>query len=281
MANVVKTKIVKSDLVIEKKDNITKSFWFLRNYRNLEYEEGLKSAPLRSCLLHNKSHTFSWIIKSKPKWFTDLLQTTLDKETGEIIDTSVYQTNDLTSGNYRKIKAVNKFCDVYEPLYKKHEVSIMFYTLTLANQTDTTIPKLMNAFKMRLKRNGIKLRGYVWVLEISDQLHVHYHMLVATDRIKIKGKKMPEFLKVHDLWQCRTKVEFAQKHVRGYLAKYFVKCSSRILHKRSYGLTMNKTDASNIGKTSIEQSEHSLKSSTISAPTNRYSIDAFEFIQPS
>jgi predicted SprT family Zn-dependent metalloprotease len=118
----------------------------------------------------------------------------------------------------------------------------MFYTLTLANETDVTIPKLMNAFKMRLKRNGIKLRGYVWVLEISENLHVHYHLLVATDRIKIKGKKMPEFLKINDLWKRRTQVKFAQKHVRGYLAKYFVKCSNRILHKRSYGLTMNKND---------------------------------------
>lgn len=256
MANVVKTK--NQNLVITENDNITKAFWFLRNYRNTDYENGLTSAPLRSCLLHNNSHTFSWIIKSKPKWFTDLLQTTLDKNTGEIIDTSVYQTNDLTSGNYRKIKAVNKFCDVYEPLYRKHEISVMFYTLTLANETDATIPKLMNAFKMRLKRNGIKLRGYVWVLEISDKLHIHYHLLVATDRIKIKGKKMPEFLKINDLWKCRTQVKFAQKHVRGYLAKYFVKCSSRILHKRSYGLTISKNDLLNIEKTSKKQSLMSL-----------------------
>jgi hypothetical protein len=65
---------------------------------------------------------------------------------------------------------------------------------------------------------------------------------------------MPEFLKINDLWKRRTQVKFAQKHVRGYLAKYFVKCSNRILHKRSYGLTINKADALNIEKTSVKNS---------------------------
>lgn len=248
MANVGKTEL--NVLDNKEKSNITKAFWFLKNYRNEDYEHGLIIAPLRTCLLHNNSHTIPWIIKSKPKWYTDLLCSTLDKNTGEILNQDVYRTNDLTSGNYRKIKAVNKFCDVFESQYKKREISIMFYTLTVANESGTTISKLMNAFKMRLKRENLKILGYVWVLEVSEKLHIHYHMLVAIDRIKIKSQKMPDFLKLNDLWKCRTKVEFAKKHVRGYLAKYFVKCSSRVLHKRSYGLTIIKNESAK--KHSIE-----------------------------
>ena len=215
----------------------TKSFWHLRTYPNPEYQSGLKIVPLRSCLLHNNVNTNNWVIKTKPKWNTDLLESHLDKETGEITHQGVYTTNDLKSANNRKIKAMNRFCDKYQPLYLRHQVSIFFYTLTLANQSNTDIRHLLNSFKTRLKRNGINLRGYVWVLEISETLHVHYHALVCTDRIQIKGKQMPDIFKLDSLWGCRTQVRFAKRYIRGYLAKYFVKASSRILNKRSYGIS--------------------------------------------
>jgi hypothetical protein len=222
--------------------SITKSFWHLRTYPNPEYEQGLKLVPLRSCLLHNnvnrKSQKTEWVIKTKPKWNTDLLESHLDKETGEIYETGVYTTNDLKSGNNRKIKALNRFCDTFQPLYKKHQCSIFFLTLTLANQAKTDIRGLLNSYKTRLKRNGIKLMGSIWVLEISDKLHVHYHLLIATERINFKGKSIPKFLKVNDLWGCRTQIEFAQKHIRNYLAKYFTKNQSRILEKRTYGISI-------------------------------------------
>lgn len=238
MANLIECP--KTTKRIKVNPNITKSFWHLRTYRNTSYLSGLKDVPLRSCLLHNNVNTKSWQIKTKPKWVTDLLQSELDKETGEIIGQSVYTTDDLRSGNNRKIKALNKFCDKYQPLYKKRKCSIFFYTLTLANQSRTDIRDAFNTFKMRLKRQGINLMGYVWVLEISDKLHVHYHALICTERINIKGKGIPNYLKMNEIWGCRTQVQFADTHIRNYLAKYFTKNSSRILGKRSYGLSMKK-----------------------------------------
>lgn len=214
---------------------VVKSFRHLRTYRNPEYESGLQIVPLRSCLLHNNVNRNSWVIKTKPKWNTDLLESHLDKETGEIIPAGVYSTNDLKSGNNRKIKALNRFCDVFQPLYKRGKVSILFYTFTLANQSETDIRGVLNTFKQRLKREGINMRGYVWVLEISDKLHVHYHALVCTDRINVRGSNMPQYLKLDKVWGCRTQVQFAQKHIRNYLSKYFTKNASKIIDKRSYG----------------------------------------------
>jgi hypothetical protein len=223
--------------------HITKSFWFLRRKLNPNYESGLKVVPLRSCLLLNnvpKNGTKNWVIKTESKWQVDLLESVLDKETGEILSTGVYQTDDLKSGNNRKIKAVNRFCDYFNPMYKRREISLFFHTLTIADQSKVDIRTAVKNYKRRLKRNGVNVRGLLWVLEISENLHIHYHLLCATDRLNYKGLKMPEFLKFNDIWGCRTKAEFVKHDVRYYLATYFTKCQYRINEHRSYGLSMPK-----------------------------------------
>jgi hypothetical protein len=237
----------------DSKDNkhITKAFFHLRTYPNPEYLSGLKLVPVRSCLLHNnvnkKKAQNEWVIKTKPKWNIDLLESTLDKETGEVVQTGVYTTNDLKSGNNRKIKALNRFCDTFQPLYDKRKATIWFLTLTMANQSNTDIRGLLNSYKLRLKRNGIDILGSIWVLEISPpskknlyKEHVHYHLLLATNRINLKGGTIPEYLKPNDLWGCRTQITFAQKHIRGYLSNYFAKNNFRIIGKRTYGISIVK-----------------------------------------
>lgn len=216
--------------------SVSKGFLFLNRTQNLEYEDGIRRVPLRSCLLHNNGAVFEWFVKTKPKWLTNLLQTDFDRNTGEVLGQSVYTTNDLTAGNNRKIKAVNKFCELFKPLYASKQVSMLFYTLTLANQAKTNIRDCLKAFKKRLVRKGIKIHGYVWVLEISDTLHVHYHALVVIDRMDIRGQKMPDYLKLDDLWGTNTQVQFVKKNIQSYLSKYFVKNRNRIIGKRQYGI---------------------------------------------
>lgn len=227
---------------------ISKAFWFLKRSKNEQYQSGLKNVPFRSCLLLNKAAVSNqenqWRIKTEPKWFTDLLESRLDLETGEILSQSVYRTDDLTSGNNRKIKALNRFCDRFQPMYSRHQVSVFFYTFTVANQAKRTIKETFSIFKKRLKRNGLSLKGYIWVLEISKDLHVHYHALVATERIFCTGKKLPEYLKLNNVWGARTQVRFAEAHIRNYLSKYFSKNKYRIesdetgKRKRQYGISM-------------------------------------------
>lgn len=237
---------------------VSNYFAFLRRTPNSEYQNGLKTVPLRSCLLHNKSaapddvitgkkprNTSAasapvWIVKTQPKWYTDLLKTQYDANTGEILGTSVYRTDCLTSGNNRKIKAVNAFSKHFKSLYQQNKVSLLFYTFTIANEAKISISECMSAFKKRLKRRGINLQGYVWILEVSDNLHVHYHALVAIDRIKIRGKKMPDYLILDYVWGARCQVQFVKNSVSRYLAKYFVKAKNRIVGKRQFGIKMPK-----------------------------------------
>lgn len=232
----------KDKLLLTDNQSVGKAFFFLSRSVNQEYNSGLKPVPLRTCLLHHNGAANSvWVVKTKPKWYTDLLRTDFDRNTGEMLAQSVYRTDCLTAGNNRKIKAVNRFCKHFEPLYRKRKVSLFFYTFTVANQANVTIRDCFKAFQKRLKRRGINLQGYIWILEISDDLHVHYHALVATDRINFKGQPLPEYLKLDGVWGARCQVQLITKSVRYYLASYFTKNKNRILDKRQYGMKLPKS----------------------------------------
>jgi hypothetical protein len=98
----------------------------------------------------------------------------------------------------------------------------------------------MNILKKRLKRNGVKFFGYLWVMEISENNHIHYHFILTTSRINCKGKTLPDFLKLNDYWGARTQVEFIKKGLKYYLGKYFYKNKVRITDKRLYGKSISK-----------------------------------------
>ncbi len=225
--------------------SVGKKYTFLSRKRNELYESGKIALSLRSCLLHNKSPENLTII-TQPKWITDLYAETFDYDTGEYT-AEVYQTNSFKSANGRKIKALDKFCKHFQPLYSNRSVSLLFYTLSVANQSKTDIKGVMNTLRKRLHRKGLKMYGYIWTSEVSEELHWHYHFCLATERLNLKGQKIPNYLKVDDVWGARCQVEFVKKNVRHYMAKYFAKHNSRILDDsknrcvRSYGLSMPKT----------------------------------------
>jgi hypothetical protein len=208
---------------------------YLRRYPNKDYLNGLKDLPLRSCLKHHNSDRFSALyVKTQPKTYTDLLHTKIDTDTGEII-TSVYTTNEFKQANGRKIKAINRFVDYFEPLYKRRKISMLFYTLTLA-EYGAPIADVVNALKKRCKRNGKPILGYVWISEVSEDLHWHYHIAIAVDRINVKGKHLPDYLKIDNLWPTRTGVEFVRKNIRHYMAKYFAKNQFKMIADDKQGL---------------------------------------------
>lgn len=222
-------------------------YLFLKRTLNPDYASGLIDVPLRSCLIHHKSDKKKWVIKSKPKWQTDLLQSDFCTDTGEMLGQSIYSTDDLKGGNNRKIKAVNKFSNHFEPIYNNRKCSLLFITLTLANQSRLNIKQLMDVLKKRCKRNGVDVLGTLWIIEISQPeinksgLHVHYHLILATSRIKCAGKGLPPFLKLNTSWGARTQVGFVEKNVKYYLSSYFKKNNWRIENKRSYGMNIKKT----------------------------------------
>jgi hypothetical protein len=78
--------------------------------------------------------------------------------------------------------------------------------------------------------------GYLWVSEVSDGYHWHYHIALAIPRVK--WKSIPNWIKPNIIWGQRTKIEFVKKSVASYLGKYISKDNiGRIHNFRSYAVS--------------------------------------------
>lgn len=210
---------------------------------NPEYYDGLRSVPLRPCLIDNNSEISGndvLTIQTAPKWLTALKVHDVDTDSGEIFhNVDTYETNSLKQSTGRKIKKVGLFCDTYQEPYRRHDVSLLFHTFTqynLSNFAGLGFAPMLDNVKYHYERIERPIKGYVWVLECSEDLHVHYHLAVAIDRLNVKS--IPDYLKFEDVWGQRTGVEFVKKNVRNYMSKYMSKQNARVEGLRSYGSSL-------------------------------------------
>ncbi|MFN7823560.1 MAG: hypothetical protein ACK55Q_22845 [Dolichospermum sp.] len=236
----VKEKIITGEAKRTKKAALLKktdSVWeHIATTKNPDYESGLKPLSFESCLIHNKGNRIV-SVRTTPKYLTRLAEFGTDSEGFPYIKQEI-ETNDLKAGNHRKIKAVDKWCLYWQPLYESKNVTLFFFTFTRANKARMTIGDLMRILKMNLKRNNIELLDYLWIQEISDRLHFHYHLTIAIPRISFS--RIPKYLKMDSYWGQRTQVNTVQKNIRHYLSKYFGKSSWRIDQGfRAYGVMRN------------------------------------------
>jgi len=222
-----------------------KGFYYewLSTGENPEYESGLKKLPFESCLIHHKSNRIEGgkpyvLIQTKPKWLTSLLRYEYDKKTNDFLPTAVIHTNNFKQQNNRKIKALTKFCNYYQPLYEKREVTLFFLTFTKADKCRPW-KEMVKVIHEYFKRSNLKIRGNIWTMEISEKLHWHYHLVIATDRANLRGGKIPKLLKFDRIWKQRTEIDFVKKNIRNYMSKYFAKSNMRIEGGgyRNYGMS--------------------------------------------
>jgi hypothetical protein len=234
---------------ISENENLQKIYHLGISKRNENYLYGLvpvndarkgqKNKSFRSCQLLNnaENNRRGFIVKTQPKWNTEIQVSGLDTTTGEFIpNVETYQTNDLKAGNNRKIVAAKNFCEIYSPQLKKRSVSAILHTFTQLDLAGKDMRSMIDIVKSRYKSIGRKLKGYFWVLEISSPdkqknlsgFHLHYHLVVIVDRLNIKGGKMPQALKLNDAWGQRTQVEFVKSSLEGLLVGYLGKNNWRL-----------------------------------------------------
>jgi hypothetical protein len=222
-------------------ENIRK-YLFKSRQRNPDWSVE-KLISLRSCHIHNNAsrNEPEFFISEIPKWLTVLEKPiAVDTGSGEIIYED-YQTDDFKASRNRKIKTVVKFCDFYEPLYRKRKVSLLFHTFTRIDYAKQDMRTMVECAKSRYESLGWPIRGFLWALELKANenldggYHIHYHLVVAVDRVRIT--EIPEALKFEDLWGQRTGVEFITKSIRRYLSKYLYKSDAKLLGKRSYSIS--------------------------------------------
>ena len=215
-------------------------FHFKKCEKNPDYVKGLKYLPsFDACLKGSndtQNHPQLITVKTAPKWLTTLEYSNVQKDTGEIVGTGQYQTDEFKKSNGKKINALDLFCGRYDLLYRQRKTSLMFHTFTRPNRARMSFRRMLHLTRKRYKSLGYEVRGYLWTAEVSTNLHWHYHLIIALDRrLNIKGKSLPEQLMLEDLWGQRTQTEFVKKNVRHYLAKYFAKHDARVIGTRSYG----------------------------------------------
>jgi hypothetical protein len=238
----------KADISLKKPSlpkNPKKVYTFLKRLKNPTYEEAIKRLPFEACLYttngskkkgQNEVKIKKEVhVKTQPKWYTDLMEWEVNESTGEMFPKGVYTSNDFKCSNGKKIKSLDRFCKYYQPLYKQKKVTLWFLTFTQANKAKIPFNTMSKIVIQYFKRLGIDVRGHIWTAEVSDDLHWHYHMCVATDRVKLEGGKFPELLKFDNIWGRYTDIDFVKKDVRHYMAKYFAKCDYRVIGSRSYG----------------------------------------------
>ena len=190
----------------------------------------------------------SWMLQANDKMLTTLRKLThanhiLDTGeviTGELIEDIEIVVGDMWNGVKRRDRSINAFCKHFAPKYEKFQVSMFFFTLTIADQSGVEIRNILDILKKRAKYNGFPVRGYHWVLEVSDTDHIHYHVILVTKRMHLRGKKFPEWLFLDDQWKARTQVGFVTGDVYQYCCKYLKKGISRIVGKRMYGKSITK-----------------------------------------
>lgn len=232
---------------IRKNTNLDTRSKFIYRYKHAHTDKNPswsidKLIPFRSCLIHHNSDKiiFGSVISNIPKWLTVLDVEKENISTGEVEHFECY-TDDFKSSNNRKIKAVKKFCDFYEPLYRKREVSVLFHTFTRADFANLGISDMLDTAKVRYRALNRPIRGYLWVRQLKENdkmefgYHIHYHLIIAIDRLEVK--KMPDKLKFDDIWGQRTDVEFVRKSVRGYLMKELNHNDAKILERRQYSIS--------------------------------------------
>lgn len=231
-----RNKLIKTEIKLNNGDAI---YSYLSTHKNDKYEDGIRMLPFESCLIHNNSsknrYDFGGFLRvqTEPKWITSLAKMTKDDE-GEY-NHEILVTNNFKSSNYRKIKALDKFCLKYQPLYQQRKVTMFFLTFTQANKARLSWVTMMQIIKDRFKELNYPVLDYVWTSEVSENLHFHYHLAVAVNRINIK--KIPQKLKFEKIWGMRTEIDFVKKNIRHYMAKYFAKSNYRIEGLRSYGIS--------------------------------------------
>lgn len=203
--------------------------------KNPDYEAGIRKLPLRSCLIDDNSDSFKQV-KTAPKWFTELKYYNVavsGDNAGEILSDEIYVSDDFKQSNGGKIKALDAFCNRYQPLYHQRKVSLLFLTFTRANQARVTFRQMLDNARKRFKAQDVSVRGFIWTAEVSEKLHWHYHVCFAVDRVS--WSKIPQWMKFNNLWGQRTGIEFVRKNVKHYMAKYFAKHQYRVIGQRSYG----------------------------------------------
>ena len=104
-----------------------------------------------------------------------------------------FERNDVQILKYRRNLQIEEF-------FRKYNSNIDYTMIEIG--IDFKITKRVADLLLKLKRNlfkiGIKPLDYFWIVDKGDVFgQMHFHLVVAIDKIDVKGKKLPKELKLN------------------------------------------------------------------------------------
>jgi hypothetical protein len=181
----------------------------LYTYKNKEFGEAFLTCyiqhnasvikAINSRYLHEENGKYFLITTNEARYKSWYKQFNINTSTGEI-EAIIKETDSLIRQRGKIINTLKAFDRIYKPLYYRKKVSCFFGTLTDLPGANITIRMFMANLKKALKRSGINFLSYVWVNEVKYKpdakgkelpIHVHYHFVLATERIEVTGEGLP------------------------------------------------------------------------------------------
>jgi hypothetical protein len=238
----------------------------LYTYKNKEFGEAFLTCyiehnasvikAINSRYLHEENGKYYLITTNEARYKSWYKQFNINTSTGEI-EAIIKETDSLIRQRGRIINTLKAFDRIYKPLYYQKKVSCFFGTLTDVPGAKITIRMFMANLKKAFKRSGINLLSYCWVNEVKYKhdakgkelpIHVHYHFVLAIERIEVTGGKLPVCLSAAYLTEMYGRIA-SVTFIKGgdaclrYCSKYISKTgdieNGITLGLRRYGASRN------------------------------------------
>jgi len=248
----------------------------LYTYKNSSFGEGFILVLLdnnasvikaiNSRYLHEENGKYYLITTNEARYKSWYRQLNINTDTGEI-EAIIKETDSLIRQRGRIINTLKAFDRIYKPLYYRKKVSCLFGTLTDLPGAKITIRMFISNLKKALKRSGINLLSYAWIHEVKYKpnakgkelpVHVHYHFVLAIERIEVTGGRMPHCLSssyLQDMYGRGVKVTFIKggnaclRYCSKYISKNGDEENGITLGLRRYGASRNITGDAKAYKT--------------------------------
>jgi hypothetical protein len=221
----------------------------------IEYNASVIKA-INSRYLHEENGKYYLITTNEARYKSWYKQFNINTSTGEI-EAIIKESDTLIKQRGKIINTLKAFDRIYKPLYYQKKVSCLFGTLTDLPRAKITIRMFIGNLKKALKRSGINLLSYTWINEVKYKpnakgkelpIHIHYHFVLAIERIEVTGEGLPTCLSssyLTEMYGRRASVTF----IKGgdaclrYCSKYISKNgdieNGITLGLRRYGASRN------------------------------------------